>query len=89
MAKVSFVVAMRGYWYSWLTMGPENPDYHYVIPFKNFAEMDIVKDGVWDIYEKEHGKAKRDSLQTNFRLSVENTWVYQYKLNTDMSRPIK
>ncbi|MEB2784150.1 hypothetical protein [Algoriphagus persicinus] len=79
----------RGYWYSWLTMGPESPNYHYVIPFKNFAEMDIVKDGVWDIYEKEHGKAKRDSLQTNFRLSVKNTWLYQYKLNTDMSRPIK
>lgn len=79
----------RGYWYSWLTMGPDSPNYHVVTPYKNFAEMDIVRDGPWDIYEKEHGKEKRDLIQANYRLSLKNTWVYQYKLNVDMSRPSK
>jgi hypothetical protein len=78
--------AARGYWYNWLTMGPESPNYHYVIPFENFAEMDMIRDGVWDLYEKEHGKEKREALQAEFRLSLKNTWVYQYKLNVEMSR---
>lgn len=79
----------RGYWYSWLTMGPESPNYHVVTPYKNYAEMDIVRDGIWDIYEKEHGKEKRDLTQGNYRLSLQNTWIYHYKQNVEMSRPTK
>lgn len=79
----------RGYWYSWLTMGPDSPNYHVVTPFKNFAAMDITRDSVWDIYEKEHGKAKRDEMQAQFRSSLKNVWTYQYKLKLDMSRPTK
>lgn len=77
----------RGYWYSWLTMGPESPNYHIVVPYENYAAMDVVRDGPWDVYEKEHGKEKRDSLQALFRSSLKNTWIYQYKLNVEMSRP--
>lgn len=79
----------RGYWYSWLTMGPDSPNYHVVTPYKNFAAMDVTKDSVWDVYEKEHGKEKRDALQAQFRSSLKNVWTYQYKLNKEMSRPTK
>ncbi len=79
----------RGYWYSWLTMGPDSPNYHVVTPYKNFAAMDFTRDSVWDVYEKEHGKEKRDALQAQFRSSLKNVWTYQYKLNMEMSRPTK
>jgi hypothetical protein len=79
----------RGYWYSWLTMSPDSPNYHVVTPYKNFAAMDVTRDSVWEVYEKEHGKEKRDALQTQFRSSLKNVWTYQYKLNLDMSRPVK
>jgi hypothetical protein len=81
--------AQRGYWYTWLTKSPDSPDYHVVTPYKNYADMDILRDGPWDIYEKEHGKEKRDEVQNNFRLSLKNSWVYQYKLNVEMSRVSK
>lgn len=79
----------RGYWYSWVTMGPESPNYHIVVPYENYAAMDVVRDGPWEVYEKEHGKEKRDALQSGFRLSLKNSWVYQYKLNVDMSHQPK
>lgn len=80
---------LRGYWYSWLTYGPESPNYHIVTPYENYAAMDVMRDGPWVVYEKEHGKEKRDALQASFRSSLKNTWVYQYKLNVEMSRPTK
>ncbi len=79
----------RGYWYSWVTMSPDSPNYHIVTPYANYAAMDVTRDGVWDVYEKEHGKEKRDALQAQFRSSIKNVWSYQYKLNKEMSRPTK
>lgn len=75
-----------GYWYQWQTSGPESPNYHYVIPFKNFAAMDLEQEGVWQTVEKNAGKAKRDELQAAFRSSLENTWNFVYKLDKDISR---
>lgn len=75
------------YWYQWQTSGPESPDYHVVMPYKNYASMDIIQEGVWDMVEKNVGKAKRDELQTAFRSSLANTWNYIYKLEKDISRP--
>lgn len=79
----------RGYWHSWVTMGPNSPNYHVVTPYKNYAAMDVTRDNVWDIYEKEHGKEKRDAIQAQFRSTLKNFWAYQYKLNKEMSRPTK
>lgn len=79
----------RGYWYNWITMSPDSPNYHVVTPFKNFAAMDVSRDTVWDVYEKEHGKEKRDALQAQFRSALKNVWSYQYKLNSEMSRATK
>ncbi|WP_373493892.1 hypothetical protein [Aquiflexum sp.] len=78
-----------GYWYQWQTSGPESPNYHYVIPYKNFAAMDMEQEGVWQTVEKNAGKAKRDELQAAFRSSLESSWSYLYKLDKDLSRPSK
>ena len=77
------------YWYQWQTSGPESPNYHLVMPYKDFAAMDIVQEGVWDIVEKTAGKAKRDELQAAFRSSLASTWSYIYKLDKEISRPTR
>ena len=77
---------IRGYWYQWQTLGPESPNYHHVMPYEDYAAMDIELEGVWDTVEKNEGKAKRDELQATFRSALESTWNYIYKLDTDLSR---
>jgi hypothetical protein len=78
-----------GYWYQWQTSGPESPSFHHVMPYKDYAAMDIVQEAVWETVEKSAGKAKRDELQAAFRSSLQNTWSYVYKLDKDLSRPSK
>lgn len=78
--------SIPGYWYSWLTSGPESPDYHLVTPYKNYAEMDITQEPVWTVVEKVAGKEKRDQLQAAFRVSIQDTWSYIYRLDKDLSR---
>lgn len=75
----------RGYWYSVMGGSPWVADYFVSIPFKNFAELDIDKDGVWKIYENEHGKEKTDALREKFRNSVSKDWSYIYRLNKKLS----
>lgn len=82
-------INIPGYWYNWVTSGPESPDYHIVTGYKDFAAMDIVQESVWQTIEKESGKAKRDELHAAFRSSLENTWNYVYKLDKDISRTSK
>lgn len=78
-----------GYWYQWQTGGPESPSFHHVMPYKDYAAMDIIQEGVWQTVEKNAGKAKRDELQAAFRSSLQNTWNYIYTLDKDISRPSK
>lgn len=82
-------VNLPGYWYSWVTSGPESPNYHFVAPYKNFAAMDIVPENVWQTFEKSEGKAKRDELQAALRSSIKNSWSYVYKLDKELSRLTK
>jgi hypothetical protein len=82
-------VSNRGYWYQWLTRDPESPSFHLVMPYKDYAAMDIVQEGVWETVEKSAGKAKRDELQAAFRSSLKNTWNYIYTLDKDISNPTK
>tara|TARA_R110000868_G_scaffold1389_7_gene10720 strand:+ start:17115 stop:17837 length:723 start_codon:yes stop_codon:yes gene_type:complete len=73
----------RGTWYN--IQGGEGADYFIGIPFKNFAELDIDRDGVWKVYEKANGKAKTDALRAKFRASVSSDWSYLYSLNEELS----
>jgi hypothetical protein len=82
-------LAIEGYWYQWQTAGPESPNYHYVLPYKDFAAMDIMQEGVWETVEKNEGAAKKDELRAAFRSSLDNTWSYIYKLDQELSRPTK
>lgn len=75
----------RGTWYSTIGGSPEVSDYFVGIPFKNFAELDVERDGVWKVYEKAHGKKKTDELRAKFRACVDNDWAYIYRLNKELS----
>lgn len=76
----------NGYWYQWQTADPGSPSYHHVMPYKDFAAMDIMLEGVWQTVEKQAGKAKKDELQAAFRSSLELSWNYIYKLDKEISR---
>ncbi|WP_139002937.1 hypothetical protein [Hyunsoonleella aestuarii] len=75
----------RGYWYAVMGGSPEVADYFVSIPYKNFAELDVERDGVWKVYENEHGKEKTDALRDKFRASVSKDWSYMYTLNKKLS----
>ena len=75
----------RGTWYAVQGGAPEVADYFVAAPFKNFADLDADRDGVWQIYEKAHGKSKTDALRAKFRSSLSSDWSYMYTLNKGLS----
>ena len=75
----------RGIWYSLQGGAPEIADYFIGIPFKNFADLDVDRDGVWKIYEKTNGKAKADALRAKIRASISSDWSYMYNLSEELS----
>ena len=75
----------RGTWYSVVGGSPEVADYFVGIPYKNFADMDVERDGAWNVYEKANGKEKTDALRTKFRAAVSSDWSYIYTLNKELS----
>ena len=73
----------RAYWYS--VMGGQGSDYFVSTPFKDFAALDVDRDGVWKVYESVHGKAKTKETRTKFRNSTSDMWSYVYTLEKDLS----
>ena len=74
-----------GTWYSVVGGSPEVEDYFVGVPFKNFADLDIEREGVWKIYEKANGKSKTDAIRAKFRASLSSDWSYMYSLNKELS----
>ncbi|WP_339895290.1 hypothetical protein [uncultured Algibacter sp.] len=76
---------VRGYWYNVIGGAPEVSDYFVSVPHKNFADMDVKREGVWKIHEKAHGKKKTDALRAKFRAAVDTDWSYMYALQKELS----
>jgi hypothetical protein len=76
---------LKATWYAVIGGGPEVSDYFVVVPYKNFADLDNDRDGVWKMHEKANGKAKTDALRAKFRSSVSSDWSYMYTLNKKLS----
>jgi len=53
----------RGYWYDVDGGSPEGADYYVTTPYKNFAALDVKRDGVWDMVEKAKGKEDTERLR--------------------------
>ena len=75
----------RGYWYIANGGGTESADYYVTTPYKNFAALDVKRDGVWELVEKAKGKDHSDKLRANLRNSLKDTWMYLYKRMNDLS----
>jgi len=75
----------RAHWYSEVGGGMNAPHYYVVWGYPNFAAMDNELDSVWDVVEQNEGKKKREELQNNYRASMENTWLYMYHKNDELS----
>ncbi len=75
----------RGIWYNVVGGGPEGANYFVAIPYKNFADLDADRDGVWKIYEKANGKVKTEALRDKLRASISNDWSYMYSLSEELS----
>jgi hypothetical protein len=80
----------RGYWYDVDGGSPEGADYYVTTPYKNFAALDIKRDGVWDMVEKAKGKEETEKLRAKMRTSLKDSWAYVYKRMDDLSHnPVK
>lgn len=75
----------RGQWYSAAGGGPDVADYFVVTPFKNFAAMDVERDGVWEMVEKAIGEEETGKMRADFRVAVSDMWSYIYKRMGDLS----
>ena len=75
----------RGIWYNTVGGAPEVSDYFVAVPFKNFADLDNNRDGVWKIHENANGKKETEALRTKFRASISDDWSYMYKLMKELS----
>ena len=75
----------RSYWYAQNGGGPESADFFVVTPYKNFAALDIERDGVWKMVENEKGKEETEKMRAAFRSNLENSWGYVYKRMEDLS----
>ena len=76
----------RAYWYAFEGGSKEAPDYLVAWPFDKYADLDKDMDGVWKIYENEHGKKKTEQLRAKFRNAVDDAWGYIYDKNDAMSK---
>ena len=75
----------RNVWYVCNGGGPESADFYVVTPYKNFASLDVERDGVWKMVENSKGKEETDKLRASLRSSLKNSWAYLYKRMDDLS----
>jgi len=75
----------RSYWYVQNGGGPDAADFYVVTPFKNFAALDVERDGVWKMVENAKGKEETDKLRASFRSTLIDSWAYMYKRMEDLS----
>ena len=75
----------RNYWYVSNGGSPESADFFVVTPFKNFAALDVERDGVWKMVENAKGKEYTDKFRASFRSSLQNSWAYIFKRMDELS----
>ncbi|GGD30335.1 hypothetical protein [Flavobacterium orientale] len=76
----------RSYIYRFMGGHPDSPSYLFSTPFKSFADMDIQRDNIWKIIEKEKGlKVANQMREANAKL-VEKEWSYLYILHDELSK---
>ncbi len=75
----------RSMWYEAHGGGPDAFHYMNVFPYENMEALDEPFESAWDIVAEQEGDDKRDELLEDYRNSVENSWMYVFRLNEEMS----
>lgn len=75
----------RGIWYNIEFGGPDTPDFMIAEPFTKYADMDIKRDSPAKIYTDLVGEEKAAELWEVWFDTLQNSWSYTFKLNTEMS----
>lgn len=75
----------RGNWYKVELGGPEMADFFSAQPYMKYADMDIVRDSPAKIYTDAVGEEKASEMWEKWFDTLENSWSYTFKLNTEMS----
>ncbi len=75
----------RGVWYNIELGGPDTPDFLVAEPFEKYSDMDIKRDSPAKIYTDLVGEEKAAELWEVWFDTLENSWSYIFKLNTEIS----
>jgi hypothetical protein len=75
----------RSMWYESHGGGPDTFHYMNVFPYENMEALDDPFESAWAIVAEQEGEEKRNELLEDYRNSVENSWMYMFRLNEEMS----
>lgn len=75
----------RSMWYESHGFGPDTFHYMNVFPYENMEALDEPFESAWAIVAEQEGEEKRDELLEDYRNSVENSWMYMFRYNEEMS----
>ena len=75
----------RGEWYKVRFGGVDTPDFFFSLPFDKYADLDIKKDSPAKIYTDLVGQEKASEMWEKWFETLENSWSYTYKLESELS----
>ena len=77
----------RGYWYSFMGGGEDDPNYMVTDLFSSYAAIDEddKKDGPFALYKKVHGDKKAKQMMEKWSMAVGGSWSYIWEFNEELS----
>ncbi|MCG2590954.1 hypothetical protein [Rhodohalobacter sulfatireducens] len=75
----------RSMWYESQGGGPDGFHYMNVFPYENMEALDEPVESAWSIIAEAEGEDTRDEYYEDYKNSVENSWMYIFRLNEEMS----
>ncbi|NBC03557.1 MAG: hypothetical protein GVY20_07615 [Bacteroidetes bacterium] len=75
----------RSMWYESQGGGPDGFHYMNVFPYENMEALDEPVESAWNIIAEVEGEDARDEYFEDYKNSVENSWMYIFRLMEDMS----
>ena len=75
----------RGLWREYKGGGTDAPDYMVASPLKSFADLDVSRESVYQIYKEAVGAEKANEMREKWFSTVLDSWSYLFTLNTELS----
>jgi len=75
----------RGYWYSFMGGGEQDPDYMVSQMYPNYAALDADEDGPFKLYSDAKGEKKANEMMDDWNKAVDAAWSYIWEYNEELS----